>query len=127
MTRKQPLRAAAAALLLLAASPAWTQAPPSPPQVAGPSDQDRPSEALNASVNARNAEVDRRNADTARRVAEEEVLYQARLAEWSAQNAEAEAKAWEKAQAEWKAQLAACRAEPFSGGNPPKLTKRSKY
>ena len=71
--------------------------------------------------------MDRRNADTARRVAEEEVLYQARLAEWSAQNAEAEAKAWEKAQAEWKAQLAACRAEPFSGGNPPKLTKRSKY
>ena len=73
--------------------------------------------------------MDRRNADTARRVAEEEALYQARLAEWSAQNAEAEAKAkaWEKAQAEWKAQLAACRAEPFSGGNPPKLTKRSKY
>ena len=62
-------------------------------------------------------------------MAEEEALYQARLAEWSAQNAEAEAKAkaWEKAQAEWKAQLAACRAEPFSGCNPPKLTKRSKY
>ncbi|WP_397397050.1 hypothetical protein [Phenylobacterium sp.] len=122
MNRNQLLRAVVAALLLLAASPAWTQAPPSPPQAAGLSEQDRQSEALNAAVNARNADI-------TRRVAEEEALYQARLAEWSAQNAEAEAKvkAWEKAQAEWKAQLAACRAEPFSGCNPPKLTKRSKY
>lgn len=130
MNLTAPLQAAAsaAALLLLAASPAWTQAPPSPTTASGPSDPDRQSEALNAAVIAGNAEVDRRNAERARQAAEAEAAYQAQMAEWSARNAEskAQAEAWERTQAEWKAQMAACRADPWSSCHPPTLTKRSK-
>lgn len=121
---RSPFLLAATAALLLASLPARAQEPAAPrtPEIA---DQDRRSEALNASVNASNADVDRRNAEAARLAREAQAGYEARMAEWSARNAEAQsqAEAWERAQAEWKAQVAACRAGVRSRcGAPPKLT-----
>ena len=128
MIRKHSLLAVMSAALLLAAPAALAQALPSD-RSTEIADQDRRSEALNASINARNAEIDLRNAEAARAAAEADAAYRAQLKEWSERKveADAQAEAWERAQAEWKARLAACRAGVRSRcGAPPTLTSSSK-